>query len=772
MKNIFKIIFTFIMWIPYLLSAQNVNISGRVIEMENETVKGIPFANVALFSTDSVLITGISSNGEGYFTINNIAPSDYRMNISFIGYQSVDLLLSLDANKSKMDVGNVELVVQAQSLDEVTVTASNIINKLDRKIIFPTQEQIKKSGDGIELLRNLRLNGIEIKRSDNSVTGIRGGSVNLRINGASATTNELMSVNPKDIIRVEYLEEPSLRYGEVEAVVNYIVKRRESGGALLLSASNAVTTQWGEDMLSLKLNHRKSEFQFMYFYTYKGNESRLEGNENFKFENNNTLTRVENGEWGKYRYRGHNLRTSYSLLEQDKYLFLATFSYNSNSTPDNLTKSSLFRYGDESNAVNKIDRSDSESKVPTINLYYQRQLKNDQQLIFDLTGTYIETKQKRSYLESLKNKQLTSLYSNIEGDKYSLIAEGAYEKIFKVGRLSIGAKQTFSYTNNTYMGDIETETTMRQNYTNFYTEWFGRIKEKMTYSVGLGGMYSRMEQGDILHEKVLFTPTVRLGYHFNDRTELRYQGRVLEQSPALGDINDVEQAIDSLQIRKGNPNLLPYTSFVNSITFSSSVDKVNFYLDVSDHYSIDPIMESVYRINDKFVHTKENQKRWHQILTTAQLAYTSNSIYIYTKGGMNWIDSKGIDYRHILRHWFISSGFEVSWKKASFYSEITNGRKNIIGESISKRDNAVYAGVSYRINNLSLNAIAYFPLNDYISSDVNYNRYAFSEQYLYFKRPNTFQIKAVWSFEFGRKYKSDRKLINNSDNDSGILNIK
>ncbi len=271
MMTIFKMLLTLTMCVPCLLFAQNVTVSGRVIEAENAKKKGIPFANIALFSQDFVLITGVSSNEEGYFIIKTIKPANYRMNISFIGYRPVDLFLSLDTDKSTMDVGNVELLVRSQLLNEVVVTGSNIINKLDRKIIFPTQKQIEKSDDGIELLRNLRLNGIEVKRSDNSVTGIRGGSVSLRINGANATINEIVSIRPKDIIRIEYLQEPSLRYGEVEAVVNYIVKRRESGGAFMLSANNGVTTQWGEDMLSLKLNHKKSEFQFMYFYTYKGN---------------------------------------------------------------------------------------------------------------------------------------------------------------------------------------------------------------------------------------------------------------------------------------------------------------------------------------------------------------------------------------------------------------------------------------------------------------------------------------------------------------------
>ncbi len=754
------------------LQAQLKNIKGRVIEVENKVIKVIPEATIAIFSRDSTQITGVTSNTSGYFNIKDLKNGDYRIKISFIGYNPVNFSMNTNDSKKEIDLGDIQLKANSLFLNEVTVTASNIIRKMDRKIIFPSQNQIRKSSDGMELLRNLHLNGIDVSRFDNSISGARGGTVITQINGARATTKEVMAINPKDIIRVEYLDEPSLRYDGAEAVINYIVKKKESGGAVMASANNSLTTQWGEDFLNLKLNHKKSEFQLMYEHDYKKSPSHQDMSELFRFDNKKTLTRIEDGNWGMYRFKADDFKATYSLLEPDKYLFLATASMNNSSTPDNNVQSKLYQKGDESNAVLKSDISDSKSQMPTVNLYYQHSLKHEQLLVFDVTGTYIKTSQQRNYSETKANNKLTDIYSDVDGDKYSVIGEGAYENMFKAGRLSIGVKQIFNYANNRYQGDVEAKTKMKQQYTNFYAEWFGRIKEKTTYSIGMGGMYSHMKQGSMKYGKFLFTPTLRFGYQFNDRTELRYQGKVIEQSPSLGDMNNVVQAIDSLQIRRGNPELLPYTSYVNSITFLSSIKKIQYYIDLSDHYSIDPIMETVYLSQNKFTRMMENQKRWHNILATANVAYSTDWLYIYAKGGLNWINSKGNNYNHILRHWFIKSGFELTWKKWSGYAEISNGRKNLVGESASKRDNAIYTGIGYKIKNLSLNAIAFFSLNKWVNYDENINQYVSSERYIYQKNRNMVTLKAIWSFEFGRKYKNKNKLINNSDKDAGILNAR
>lgn len=761
-----------ILFIIFLLPvmAQNTIFKGRVMSIEND--KEIPMlgTNISLYSKDSLFLTGTVTDNKGNFSIETEKRPLSYIQVSFIGYESVIILLP-ETQERTVDLGKIQLIPHVKQIDEVTVKASNKVRNLDKILVYPSELQIKRSADGIELLRNLHLRGIEVKRSDNSIEGIRGGSVRIQINGASASIKDVMAINPEDIIRIEHIDEPSLRYEGSESVINYIVKRRESGGNIMLSANHAVTTKWGEDFMNLKLNHKRSEYSFTYNFTYKKPESYQNSREQFIL-GNDIINRYEEGQWGLYNEKTHYISTSYSLLEVDKYLFLVSASYNKSGLPNNDVKGLLYSDLKKENALNKVDLSSSDIQMPSLNLYYQRNLTENQLLVFDLTGTYIGTEQERTYQEFQNNKELTNILSEVNGKKYSTIGEMAYENMFKAGRLSIGLKQSYSYTNNKYFGDILSSLSMKQLYTHFYSEWFGKVKSRMTYSIGLGGMYSHTVQGDIVRDKWLFTPSIRLGYKFNDRTELRYEGKISEQSPSLGDMNDIEQALDTLQIRKGNPMLLPFTSYNNSINFSTGFDKFNFFMDVSDNYSPNQIMESVYVRDNNIIRIMENQKYWHNLLTTINLSYGSANFYVYARGGLNWTDSKGINYHHYLRNWFYKLGIEGSWKKWTAYSEIGNGRTNLVGETISERDKSAYVGLSYRIKNLYLNAIAFFSLHKWTNKDINFNNSAYQEKYFYTNNRNMVMLKAIWNFQFGRKASQKNKLINNSDSESGILNAR
>ena len=91
---------------------------------------------------------------------------------------------------------------------------------------------------------------------------------------------------------------------------------------------------------------------------------------------------------------------------------------------------------------------------------------------------------------------------------------------------------------------------------------------------------------------------------------------------------------------------------------------------------------------------------------------------------------------------------------------------------MSERDKSSYVGLSYRINNLYLNAIAFFSLQKWTNKDVNFNKSAYQEKHFYTNNRNMVMLKAIWNFQFGRKANQKNKLINNSDSESGILNAR
>ena len=55
------------------------------------------------------------------------------------------------------------------------------------------------------------------------------------------------------------------------------------------------------------------------------------------------------------------------------------------------------------------------------------------------------------YQEWKNDILLSDILSNVDGDKYSIIGEGIYERQFEAGRLGGGLKHTQSWTDNTYL---------------------------------------------------------------------------------------------------------------------------------------------------------------------------------------------------------------------------------------------------------------------------------------------------------------------------------
>lgn len=152
------------------------------------------------------------------------------------------------------------------------------------------------------------------------------------VNGAAASINDVMAVRPKDVLRIEHIDKPSLRYGDAEAVINVITKRRESGGSVMLSANNGVTTPWGENFLDVRLNHKKSEFRLNYTNTYKRPKSYDDIEEKFNL-GQQSFSRISEGDRCLLNIKRHDVKGTYSLMEPDKYYFLTSVSYSVDDRP-------------------------------------------------------------------------------------------------------------------------------------------------------------------------------------------------------------------------------------------------------------------------------------------------------------------------------------------------------------------------------------------------------------------------------------------------------
>ena len=116
-----------------------------------------------------------------------------------------------------------------QELTEIVVKAPKIVRKADMDVLYPSESAVTNSKNGMQLLSNLMIPTLTVNDVMGSISA-SGQSVQLRINGRMATVEQLRALLPESIKRVEWIDNPGLRYNDAPYVLNIIVKNPTTGG--------------------------------------------------------------------------------------------------------------------------------------------------------------------------------------------------------------------------------------------------------------------------------------------------------------------------------------------------------------------------------------------------------------------------------------------------------------------------------------------------------------------------------------------------------------
>ncbi len=751
--------------------AQGYYIKGKVVS--GKAV--VDFANIVLQKSDSSFVNGCVADKAGNFKIDNIDTGNYVLRISSIGYTS--RVLSLSVSNKNTDLGSVQLDSSAIALKEVVVTASHIINTPDKKIVLPSAYQIKSSTNAIELLRQMHLSHLEVDVVRNTISSSMPGDVQLRINGAKADLQQVRAIRPEDIIKVEYHDSPSMRYGEnVAAVIDYITKRPNRGGYIGLDMTDSPFIDFSDNVISAKFNYNKSEIGIntnyhrrdMYGYWRKNSQT-------FNFDNGTSFTRKEEGTPSRLSEDQIPVSLYYNYQEGKKWFFNASF-YNYYYLNRMNTTSKLYPETDPSNYVDMKDFVKNNSLRPSVDLYFQRNFGKRQYLILNVVGTYIKTHNERDYNERKNDIDATSIYSDVKGDKYSVIAEAIYAKDFgKANTLSFGANYYQAYTNNKYLGTVTTNTTMRENTTTGFVELKGRPGNHFNYSLGARLSYFWTQQGENSYRKTVVYPRVKLGYNFSEKLNMTYSGGLSYSNPSLSNLSDVSQIIDSLQIRRGNPNLKVSHNWSHYFDLEWQSGLWNIDASLYYMYQGNPVMEETLRENNKFIRTTRNQISWQKVNPEINITFgpIKNILTLSFEGGMRYFDSKGQDYRHYYTNWYCKGSLSATYKNFILAFDIQTHQNDFYGETLDFGENYHLLFLKYKYKDMSFGIMAFNPFvgrNSYNRPTENRNRFApFNNTWYLRESSQMFCVTFSWNINFGRRYQSSRKQLNNSDTDSGTM---
>ena len=240
----------------------NAKITGSIVDSTGG--KPIEFASIALYEKGTgKAMDGTIADEKGKFILNKLVAGNFKILISFIGYQNKTIDNITLSKGQELDLGSIKLPSNVKTLDEVTVTGQSALieEKVDRLVYNAEKDIAAKGGDATDILRKVPLLTVDL---DGNVS-LRG-SQNIRvlINNkpstiiASSVADALKQIPADQIKTVEVITSPSAKYDAEGSggIINIITKKNSLQG-LNLNIDSGVGNRGS--MLSLNGGYRKGK---------------------------------------------------------------------------------------------------------------------------------------------------------------------------------------------------------------------------------------------------------------------------------------------------------------------------------------------------------------------------------------------------------------------------------------------------------------------------------------------------------------------------------
>ena len=755
--------------------AQTVSrISGTVVEYKDDAALPVPSATVSLWKTDSTLVNNTTSDLKGKFHLKDIVGGDYFLKVSCIGYAPA--YVALKGLKDNLDMGIIELVPEAEELGEVTVEANSIVRKIDRMVVYPSADAVKHSYDPYDLIANLMIPRLHVNQF-NKALETDGGSVQIRINGVKATQAEYLAIPAEDIKRIEVVDNPGMRYGDtgVGMVVDLIVKRREIGGTVYAKIMSCPYQLHLDPTFSLKLNHKKSQWGLYYSSTFRDFKKSYSNTDESFYLGEQTVHRIKEGLYMPNRKAWHNIDLTYNLYDVDNYTLNVAFRNSLYNVPEGNGLNRMYNAGSQ-DRIMSYTQSDSHSYTPSLDVYFQKEMKNGQNVQVNVVGTLINSDSHRLYREYRENSiaDISRILTDVESEKKSIWGEAIYGKSFDKIKLDAGIRHNQAYTNNVYTGSSPARSSMHQMNSSAFFDLIGSIKG-VNYMVSIGGTRSYFKERDVRHTYYTFTPVLRLNGTPHKGGWMQYSFSINPNIPSLGSLTDVEQWVDTIQIQRGNPDLQTYRTYAQSLMYTYTHQYFTWYVKVSYEYCDNPIMEEFFVENNKLIRTDRNQRnhqsaQFYSTLSSRNLKWGDWSLNLQVYGGVGRYWSNGFNYTHTQNIGLIGTYNTIYYKQWGLNIDYRTGGGLLWGETFIRPENRFYMSLQRQWGNLLAIVGLTYPFIKYKTGSERVSKVAPMVQWNYDKgTQNRFYFYISYRFDFGKKFKERNRNAGYKDSDTGVL---
>ena len=654
------------------------------------------------------------------------------------------------------------------TLDEVTVKAAKVVNKPDGMLVYPTDAQKQASNNGYSILEKLTLANIRIDNINHTITAIDNrGSVQLRVNGIVVGKQEMLALNPKDIAKIDFINNPGVRYDEsIGYVIDIVTRRSESGYTIGTDVTSALTTLQGDGSVYGKWNRGKSEWSLSYDVSgYKNKGEKSKQLSQYTLTDGSIYTIERNDVESLSKAIAHDTKLTYNWSDSTATVFQTSLSGAFNNTPDNYNIKDIT---EGSRQYQATSREHNKSLSPVLDIYFFRQLTPRQSITTNAVGTYISTQTGSYYDEG------TPYQYDVDGKTASLLTEVIYESRLKPFTLSTGLNYSYKHTKNDYLGDASALTKTNNNRLYAFAEIKGML-QPFSYTLGAGASYIHYTQNGHRYNFWTFHPKASLTYQINNNMQLSYTYQMQDKVSRIAMTSDAMVRTNSMEWTVGNPDLKPSHDIEHRLRVSYNTSRLQAFVEGYYKQCLKPNMAHYERTDDnQFIYTQINQKEIDVLDVYAYASYwlLPEKLQIAANGVIYRCFNFGYDYTHCYTSWFYASSITAYLGKFTLQGYIDNGNRFLEGES--KGYNGAYsvlkAAYSWRDWQFSLSWANPFKSNYKSYENELLNRNLYKHTIGYSKDSgNLVTLNVSWRLSRGSKHKSAEKKINLRDTDNGII---
>lgn len=564
---------------------QKLSITGQL--KDQKSIQTVAFATVAIRRTsDSTFITGVASNNDGEFSLENINKGSYCLLISAIGYEHVAMTIYI---KDNYNTGVIFLQPKTVALGEVVVAGERVKAKAEaaKTTFFMNKKLYDASNNGVDMLSYIP--GVQVDIMKNiSFEGSQ--QIVIQVDGKERDRNFLSQLNARQIDKVEVINTPGSRYdADVTGVINIILKKEKLAG-IEGHIHLEVPTSESEIYVFPDYSFNYSFGKLNLFTSYDGDLSYFNITETSyrNFQDSGGITEITSDQVIRQKYWSHRFHfgLDYNFNEKNQLNLYAYYNPYSSEHDGNVTMQiEGSKFGDQSWSALKQDADINFSAFYTLN-YKHVFNKPGREITFDLSYFNFRAVNSTTYIttDSVADNYPAKQVNTVNPYQNSLIFKMDYTlPVTEKLKIDAGIKAKSQFLEDRQSDQFKYEERIFSLYTAISYSF-----SKYTLS---GGLRAERSTSGLINSfnnnYFVLLPNATINYKLSSKQNIKLSYNRTVSRPNIYELNPYASSDDPNSFRSGNPDLKSEFRQNLSIDYSKNVGNNYislrvFYLDRSE----------------------------------------------------------------------------------------------------------------------------------------------------------------------------------------------